>query len=111
MEYKNRLGLFGIGLDPYWPPFKGLKARLEGYLQEVVERLQSPGVEVVNLGLIDTPAKALGARSRFSIGAQRFVNECNAHGPAHHCAVGVGHIANKTKKLGLLLGLETVFVC
>jgi L-arabinose isomerase len=51
------------------------------------------------------------SRYRFSIGARRFVNEWNVHGPAHHCAVGVGHIADKIKKLGLLLGMETVCVC
>jgi L-arabinose isomerase len=51
------------------------------------------------------------SRYRFSIGARRFVNEWNARGPAHHCAVGVGHIADKIKKLGLLLGMETVCVC
>jgi L-arabinose isomerase len=51
------------------------------------------------------------SRYRFSIGARKFVNDWNAHGPAHHCAVGVGHIANKINKLGLLLGLETARVC
>jgi L-arabinose isomerase len=60
-----RIGLFGIGLDAYWPQFKGLKARLEGYLGVVAERLQRPGVEVVNLGLIDTPPKAFDAGHRF----------------------------------------------
>ena len=39
-------------------------------------------------------------------GAREFVNRWNAHGPAHHCAVGVGHLAHKTQKLGALLGLE-----
>jgi L-arabinose isomerase len=65
MKYKTRVGLFGIGLDAYWPQFKGLKSRLEGYLKEVEDRLQGPGVEVVNLGLIDAPAKALEAGHRF----------------------------------------------
>ncbi|HTV63535.1 MAG TPA: arabinose isomerase [Verrucomicrobiae bacterium] len=51
------------------------------------------------------------SRYRFSIGARKFVNEWNRHGPAHHCAVGVGHIAGKIEKLGLLLGIETVCVC
>ena len=60
-----RVGLFGIGLDAYWPQFEGLKARLEGYLQIVRERLHRPGVEVVNLGLIDTPPKALQAGHQF----------------------------------------------
>ena len=27
-----RVGLFGIGLDAYWPQFAGLKERLKGYL-------------------------------------------------------------------------------
>ena len=60
-----RIGLFGIGLDAYWPQFAGLKERLEGYLARVVEKLQRPGVEVVNLGLIDTPPKATEAGHRF----------------------------------------------
>lgn len=51
------------------------------------------------------------SRYSFSIGARKFVNQWNSHGPAHHCAVGTGHIASKIKKLGLLLGIETVQVC
>ena len=46
------------------------------------------------------------SRYRFSCGARQFVNKWNSHGPAHHCATGVGHIANKIQKLGKLLGLE-----
>jgi L-arabinose isomerase len=60
-----RIGLFGIGLDTYWPQFKGLKARLEHYLGQVSQKLARPGVEIVNLGLIDSPAKALEAGHRF----------------------------------------------
>jgi L-arabinose isomerase len=51
------------------------------------------------------------SRYRFPIGARRFVNEWNAHGPAHHCAIGVGHIADKIGKLGTLLGIEAARVC
>jgi L-arabinose isomerase len=51
------------------------------------------------------------SRYKFSIGARRFVNEWNAHGPAHHCAIGVGHIAAKIKKFGDLMGMEVVKVC
>lgn len=51
------------------------------------------------------------SRYRFSIGARRFVNEWNRHGPAHHCTVGVGHIASKIEKLGSLLGMEVARVC
>ena len=65
MKRPLRVGLFGIGLDAYWPQFKGLKPRLEGYVRVVHGRLKRPGVEVVNLGLIDSPAKALEAGHRF----------------------------------------------
>ena len=51
------------------------------------------------------------SRYRFSIGARKFVNDWNSHGPAHHCAVGVGHIASKIKKLSQLLDMEMVQVC
>lgn len=61
----TKIGLFGIGLEAYWPQFAGLKERLEGYLREVEKKLQRPGVEIVNLGLIDTPEKALAAGHRF----------------------------------------------
>ena len=62
---KTRIGLFGIGLDAYWPQFDGLKERLEGYLAVVQKKLERPDVEVVNLGLIDNPPKALEAGHRF----------------------------------------------
>ena len=51
------------------------------------------------------------SRYKFPIGARQFVNDWNSHGPAHHCAVGVGHIASKIKKLGLFLGVEVIVVC
>lgn len=51
------------------------------------------------------------SRYKFSIGARAFVNKWNSHGPAHHCAVGIGHIASKIEKLGALLKTEVVKVC
>ena len=51
------------------------------------------------------------SRYKFSIGARKFVNEWNSHGPAHHCAVGVGHISSKIEKLGQLLNMDVVKVC
>lgn len=51
------------------------------------------------------------SRYRFPIGARKFVNEWNSHGPAHHCAVGVGHIYSKIEKLGALLNMNVVKVC
>ena len=60
-----QIGLFGIGLAAYWTQFEGLKERLEGYLSKVAERLGRPGVEVVNLGLVDTPEAAFAAGRQF----------------------------------------------
>lgn len=51
------------------------------------------------------------SRYKFPIGARKFVNEWNSHGPAHHCAIGVGHISTRIKKLGDLLGLQVIQVC
>ena len=48
---------------------------------------------------------------RFPIGARRFVEEWNAQGPAHHCAIGIGHLAGKLSKLARLLGIPFVQVC
>jgi L-arabinose isomerase len=51
------------------------------------------------------------SRYRFSIGARKFVNEWNSYGPAHHCAVGVGHLAAKLDKFGKLVSLKVNRVC
>ena len=60
-----KIGLFGIGLDAYWPQFPGLEERLKGYAQQVAQKLERAGAQVVNLGLIDTPEKALTAGHEF----------------------------------------------
>lgn len=60
-----RIGLFGIGLDTYWAQFPGLKERLEGYVGKVAGTLARPGVEIVNLGLVDHPARAYEAGREF----------------------------------------------
>jgi L-arabinose isomerase len=65
------------------------------------ESVQGPILEIGNTN----------SRYRFPIGARKFVNEWSGHGPAHHCAVGLGHIASKIKKLGVLLQMETIQVC
>jgi L-arabinose isomerase len=60
-----RVGLFGIGLEAYWPQYAGLKQRLEGHLDIVHDRLKRDGVVVTNLGIIDSPPKAMEAGHRF----------------------------------------------
>jgi L-arabinose isomerase len=51
------------------------------------------------------------SRYRFPIGARGFINAWNAQGPAHHCAIGVGHIAGKLQKFATLTGISAVRVC
>ncbi len=60
-----KVGLFGIGLDAYWPQFEGLEERLKSYVGVVEDKLKRDHIEVVNLGLIDTPEKAVQAGHDF----------------------------------------------
>jgi len=64
-KYRHlRIGLAGLGLEAYWSQFAGLENRLKGYVGEVAAKIASDSRIVVNLGLIDTPEKALEAAHR-----------------------------------------------
>lgn len=65
MPTRVKIGLFGIGLDTYWPQFDGLRERLLGYQDEIAAKLDSQGVELVDCGLVDNPFKAREAAARF----------------------------------------------
>lgn len=63
---KLNVGIFGIGLDTYWPQFKGLKERLEGYQQQVAKQIETFGdVELVDAGLVDNPERSRAIGSLF----------------------------------------------
>jgi L-arabinose isomerase len=64
-EHAFTIGLFGIGLNSYWPQFEGLERRLMGYLQNVARQLQRPGVRIVNLGLVDCQERAEAVGHQF----------------------------------------------
>jgi len=51
------------------------------------------------------------SRYAFSIGARSFIDQWCRAGPSHHCAIGVGHIASKLKKLAALKQIEYLQVC
>ncbi len=61
-----KVGLFGIGLDTYWPQFDGLRERLEGYQAGVRSRLEKQGVRVADAGLVDNPPSAREAAGFFA---------------------------------------------
>jgi L-arabinose isomerase len=60
-----RVGLFAIGLEAYWQQFEGLQQRLTQYAEQVAQRLGRTGLEIINLGLIDSPEKAAAAGHTF----------------------------------------------
>jgi L-arabinose isomerase len=62
---RGKVGLFGIGLAAYWPQFKGLKRRLEGY-QQIVSRHLDGFCEVVDAGLVDSAPAAVAAGALFA---------------------------------------------
>lgn len=51
------------------------------------------------------------SRYHFAPGAKSFMNQWSKQGPAHHCAIGIGHIASSIEKLGMILGIEMVKIC
>jgi L-arabinose isomerase len=61
-----KIGLFGIGLDTYWPQFAGLKERLEGYQARIRRGLERENAAVVDAGLVDNLAKSSQAAALFA---------------------------------------------
>ena len=60
-----KAGIFSIGLDTYWPQFDGLLDNLNGYHDEIRNRIAGMGIELVDAGMVDCPEKASGAASFF----------------------------------------------
>ena len=48
------------------------------------------------------------SRYKFPISAKDFMNQWSKQGPAHHCAIGTGHIADKIEKLGYILSIDVI---
>jgi len=77
---------------------------VDGKLQLLVAEAESVAGPILEIGNTNS-------RYKFPIGARAFVESWNSYGPAHHCAVGKGHIGSKIEKLGKLLGIEFIKVC
>jgi len=65
------------------------------------ESVQGPTLQIGNTN----------SRYRFSISVKDFIDRWSKQGPAHHCAIGIGHIADKIRKIGQILGLNVVKIC
>lgn len=50
------------------------------------------------------------SRYRFPCGMHSFFDQWCKAGPSHHCAIGIGHLAEELRKTAFLLGIETVIV-
>lgn len=75
----------------------------EGRLKLLVaegESLPGPTMQIGNTN----------SRLKFSLDPATFMNRWVAEGPTHHCALGIGHQAEKIRKLARLLDLELVIV-
>ena len=67
-----RIGLFGVGLDTYWPQFPGLLERLRGYQAAIADRLKTHDIALVDAGhrgqsppsRVKRPACSAAKRSR-----------------------------------------------
>src|SRR5690348_7883123 len=64
-DARLKVGLFGIGLETYWPQFPGLRDALIEFTAKVARQIESSRTRVINLGLIDTPEKSLAAGHEF----------------------------------------------
>jgi len=51
------------------------------------------------------------SRYKFSLAAKDFMDAWSKQGPAHHCAIGTGHIGGKIEKLGKLKKMKVVKIC
>ncbi len=83
-------------------------------LLSVVEGKDSVFLLVAEGESVAGPVLEIGntnSRYRFSIGTKEFIDQWSKQGPAHHCAIGVGHIATKIEKMGRILNMNVVKIC
>ena len=77
--------------------------REHGFKLLVAEGQSEPG-SILQIGNTNS-------RYSFSLGARGFIESWNSHGPAHHCAIGLGHRSTDLDKLAKLLEIPCIQVC
>jgi L-arabinose isomerase len=51
------------------------------------------------------------SRYKFPVSATDFIDAWSKAGPSHHCAIGIGHIAEKIARLADLLKISVIKIC
>ncbi len=74
----------------------------EGLSFLIAEGESVPG-PILNIG-------NLNSRYRFSVSAKQFIEQWSKAGPSHHCAIGVGHVADVLKKYAFMLNIPVTMV-
>jgi L-arabinose isomerase len=63
---------------------------------------------------VEGPTLQIGntnSRYKFPVSAREFIDRWSKAGPSHHCAIGVGHISGKIRKLAELLNINYTSIC
>ena len=71
----------------------------DGKIKLLVAEGESVPGPILNIGNTNS-------RYRFPVGAKMFLKEWSEQGPAHHMAIGVGHVAGKIEKVAKILGVK-----
>ncbi len=100
-----KVGLFGIGLDTYWPQFHGLQERLEGYQAFIHQKMETDSVCVVDAGLVDSVQKAHQAADLF---ASQQVEIIFLYISTYALSSTVLPVVHKTKAPVVVLNLQPV---
>jgi L-arabinose isomerase len=82
----------------------GLTQTIDGEFKMLVAEGESIPGPILRIGNTNS-------RLKFPLGPREFMNRWCEEGPTHHCALGVGHVKSRVRKLARMLGVGLVEVC